>query len=1081
MTKLIKLCRLLVLVTVWGILPRAANSQVSPLESQNGFSLQKAVSLSSVQTGNIFTYTITFSIPGGSTNVYVYDNIPAGLVIDNVIVPASYSGNVPTVTTVSNTVQLFFPTVVGSISGSFQVNVHFPVDKGCNGERADNSATLFTEVPLTRLTTKTLSTTSIVNNPWRIQKYPTALPYIGGACPYGTVSDTIDYTIRIVKQWWTISGSATLYNISLQDIMPAGASVIPSSYTCSANLTGSSINAGGTISLPVGFILDATGNNWYTARFKIVYPPIPSGSCVTNKVTLNGNYFCNTPYSDSSQTSVKKLDSFPPNPVLNKWVVTNGNLPGCTGTYYIRVCNYGFGTLSGYRLIDNFPPCLTGVTPNPPPAGCTISGGPLNYVLRGPALGTNQCHTYSFNFTIGTGCGTSFTNTVTADSGFSASASAGVALLPNVATPCITKSICGPSAYTIGSIVRFRLRVQNIGGTPLSGTSIQDNLDNGNLQYVGNELYYSYPNPFAPCAPNNTTIPAGSTAWTGVTTAHNIVTGALKWNLDTIPVACGNVPYPACGFAYGLTAYYIEFSVKIKDTAGLGNLLNLSTIGGGNIVTPVSSSVTFVTNGVINYTVSKLVSNDAGANYSSSVTAPAGSSVRYKLTANNTGIGLINPVIVDLLPRDNGTSDNYILSPAARGSAFDIWYSSFVSSTHSFSSQSYSNVAGITTLPELGYTVNSAAPAWSPVVLSNTSNIKTQLSQALGLAPLNYIFDAQTDPAAVVNSVACNTWAIRGAAKYIINYAVSYPLQTPLESGKACVTTEQGSGCCEPYDFVVPKEICLNYNTQFCVKDSCKEPGNTYYWDFGDGSPGQTGKCVNHAYTLPGVYSVVVKWSNECGDHEKKFEVVVKECPCDIKVAFHIHADGLTITADGTATYSAQPAVLYVWDFGDGSFATGPIVTHTYSSPGAYTVKLTVYSIGPKGEICECKGECKTDIDVSPDKRNDFYCNRGQFPDDPQEKTAAAKGNAVTLKANPNPFGDNITVSFESAAIKTASAGGYQLEFANANGVVLQSRKLQSLDKTVMFDTRVYASGIYFIILKNASGQVQNSKVIKLK
>jgi uncharacterized repeat protein (TIGR01451 family) len=60
---------------------------------------------------------------------------------------------------------------------------------------------------------------------------------------------------------------------------------------------------------------------------------------------------------------------------------------------------------------------------------------------------------------------------------------------------------------------------------------------------------------------------------------------------------------------------------------------------------------------------------------------------------------------------------------------------------------------------------------------------------------------------------------------------------------------------------------------------------------------------------------------------------------------------GLTIYHDGptelgmtttfTAVVSSGTNVSYTWDFGDGSTATGPVVSHVYASAGTYTVTVT--------------------------------------------------------------------------------------------------------------------------------------------
>jgi len=52
----------------------------------------------------------------------------------------------------------------------------------------------------------------------------------------------------------------------------------------------------------------------------------------------------------------------------------------------------------------------------------------------------------------------------------------------------------------------------------------------------------------------------------------------------------------------------------------------------------------------------------------------------------------------------------------------------------------------------------------------------------------------------------------------------------------------------------------------------------------------------------------------------------------------------LTVTFDGSGSKAAGGAqiVSYSWDFGDGSKATGMILSHTYTNPGTYTAYLSV-------------------------------------------------------------------------------------------------------------------------------------------
>lgn len=52
----------------------------------------------------------------------------------------------------------------------------------------------------------------------------------------------------------------------------------------------------------------------------------------------------------------------------------------------------------------------------------------------------------------------------------------------------------------------------------------------------------------------------------------------------------------------------------------------------------------------------------------------------------------------------------------------------------------------------------------------------------------------------------------------------------------------------------------------------------------------------------------------------------------------------LTVTFSGT--HSVGEIDQYIWDLGDGTYAAGPVVEHTYDTPGGYTVYLTVSTSG---------------------------------------------------------------------------------------------------------------------------------------
>ena len=71
--------------------------------------------------------------------------------------------------------------------------------------------------------------------------------------------------------------------------------------------------------------------------------------------------------------------------------------------------------------------------------------------------------------------------------------------------------------------------------------------------------------------------------------------------------------------------------------------------------------------------------------------------------------------------------------------------------------------------------------------------------------------------------------------------------------------------------------------------------------------------------------------------------------PENISPVAVVHWDGApgpspyTATISGEASYDPDGSIAeYRWDFGDGEFGSGAVVTHTYGNPGSYTVSLIV-------------------------------------------------------------------------------------------------------------------------------------------
>ena len=107
----------------------------------------------------------------------------------------------------------------------------------------------------------------------------------------------------------------------------------------------------------------------------------------------------------------------------------------------------------------------------------------------------------------------------------------------------------------------------------------------------------------------------------------------------------------------------------------------------------------------------------------------------------------------------------------------------------------------------------------------------------------------------------------------------------------------------------------------------------------------------------------------------------------------------------------------YVWDFGDGTTATGLHETHTYSTPGNYTVSLTVTD---------------TNINVSDVMQQNITVN--ELPDNTVSLTGdnpACFGDTVTLSANASGMNYLWSNGATTQSIDVTTAGTYSVTITN--------------------------------------------------
>lgn len=142
------------------------------------------------------------------------------------------------------------------------------------------------------------------------------------------------------------------------------------------------------------------------------------------------------------------------------------------------------------------------------------------------------------------------------------------------------------------------------------------------------------------------------------------------------------------------------------------------------------------------------------------------------------------------------------------------------------------------------------------------------------------------------------------------------------------------------------------FNTAFSTRPLCKEIGfsstsyigpSTDYWQFGDGASATTyyNNNVTHTYTTAGSYDVtLINDYSGCKDTVKKTINVQDQVNfnSDIVMPSSICQGG---SVNFSETSSVNPGYLN-WSFGDGASNGSNYnqISHVYSQPGTYTVKL---------------------------------------------------------------------------------------------------------------------------------------------
>jgi PKD repeat protein len=121
----------------------------------------------------------------------------------------------------------------------------------------------------------------------------------------------------------------------------------------------------------------------------------------------------------------------------------------------------------------------------------------------------------------------------------------------------------------------------------------------------------------------------------------------------------------------------------------------------------------------------------------------------------------------------------------------------------------------------------------------------------------------------------------------------------------------------------------------------------TYAWSFGDGSTA-SGATATHTYTSVGNFTVTLTVTDNVGAVASA-TLVTSVLPANQPPTARVSASPvsgsapLTVSFNGAGSSDADGTIAsYSWNFGDGATASGPTVSHSYTTAANFTATLTV-------------------------------------------------------------------------------------------------------------------------------------------
>jgi PKD repeat protein len=231
-------------------------------------------------------------------------------------------------------------------------------------------------------------------------------------------------------------------------------------------------------------------------------------------------------------------------------------------------------------------------------------------------------------------------------------------------------------------------------------------------------------------------------------------------------------------------------------------------------------------------------------------------------------------------------------------------------------------------------------------------------------------FDASaSSPGTGASSIASYSWTFgdgfSGSGKTVshtYNSAATFSVTLTVTNDRGLsASTTQTVGAAAPqapvpiFVFSPQPSPIVGQTVFFNADQSTSAPGHNivqFNWNYGDGSPEDSGITVSHVFAAPGTYNVSLSVVDDVGQRAaKSVGVPIGSGNPSVVITFSptsgTHPITIAFSSAGTTAAGGATIVSWAWDFGDptsGSSNTSNLQnpTHLFSNAGTYSVRLVV-------------------------------------------------------------------------------------------------------------------------------------------